>query len=218
MSEFDAAYFRRFYTDPKTRVTTPREMQARAALISAVLTSAQIPVRRILDAGCGIGLLKEPFVRLLPRARYTGLEHSTYLCKTYGWKRGSIESYAPPRPYDLVVCYDVLQYLGDRDAARAIRNFARLSRAALYVSALTVEDWRSHCDRSRTDADVHLRPAAWYAARLGRHFHHLGFGVWLRRGVRAILWEMERSTGCRAPSAPARRAPVRRRRRRPGDR
>src|ERR1700735_4386053 len=132
-----AAYFEKFYLSPSTRVTDAAEMRDRARLIGAVLAHAAIPVRRILDAGCGIGLLRAPFAQVLPRARYTGLDASEYLCGRYGWVRGSVADYVPRRPSDLVVCYDVLQYLDDREASRAIANLKRLTRAALYVSALT---------------------------------------------------------------------------------
>jgi len=188
---FDSAYFRKFYLDRKTRVVTRAEMRDRAALIAAILKHAQIPVRRILDAGCGIGLLRKPFAAILPRARYTGLEQSEYLCRKYGWSQGSIADYAARERFDLVVCYDVLQYLPDRDAARALRNLAQLSRAAVYMSALTREDWLHNCDRSRTDRAVHLRPGAWYRSRLRRYFRYLGFGVWIRKDVTAILWDLE---------------------------
>ncbi len=190
---FGPAYFRRFYLDRKTRVVSPEEMRGRAAVMVAILRQAQIPVRRILDAGCGIGLLRAPFAALLPRARYTGLEQSDYLCAEYGWTPGSVADYAARKPYDLVVCYDVLQYLGDRDAGRAIANFARLTQAALYVSALTLEDWRENCDRTRTDRAVHLRSGAWYRRRLQRHFRYLGFGIWILKSATAILWELERN-------------------------
>ena len=156
-ARFGAAYFKKFYLSPATRVTDVREMRTRARLIAAVLAHAAVPVRSILDAGCGIGLLRAPFAQVLPRARYLGLDASEYLCNRYGWVRGSIADHVPRRPSDLAVCYDVLQYLDDREAARAIANFKRLTRAALYVSALTREDWREHCDRERTDRSVHLR-------------------------------------------------------------
>jgi len=190
-ARFDSAYFRKYYLDRETRVVTQGEMRSRAGLIAAILRQAQIPVRRILDAGCGIGLLRKPFAEFLPRARYTGLELSDYLCKKYGWENGSVTDYAPSAPYDLVICYDVLQYLPDREAAQALVNLARLTRAVVYVSALTQEDWERNCDRSRTDRAVHLRPGSWYRRRLRRHFRYLGFGVWLRKDVVAILWDLE---------------------------
>jgi trans-aconitate methyltransferase len=190
---FDAAYFRKFYLNTVTRVTTPAEMRTRARLIAAILAQAAIPVRSILDAGCGIGLLRKPFAEVLPRARYAGLEASDYLCARFGWLHGSVVDYRPKQPADLAVCYDVLQYLDDRDATRALANFPRLTRKVLYVSALTREDWRENCDQALTDRAVHLRSGDWYRSRLKRHFRYLGFGVWARKDVTAILWDMERS-------------------------
>ena len=192
LNNFDAAFFRKFYLNKTTRVVTQEEMHARASLIAAALQHCQIPVRSILDAGCGIGLLRKPFAVMWPKARYTGLEASPYLCKRYGWMQGSVADFRTSQPFDLVVCYDVLQYLSDAQAARSIANFAALTRAALYVSALTTRDWRENCDRSRTDRAVHLRPGAWYRRRLQRSFRYVGFGLWLRKDVTAVLWEMER--------------------------
>jgi hypothetical protein len=189
---FDSAYFRKYYFDAATRVTTAPEMRGRARLIAAVLNHAGIPVRSILDAGCGIGLMRKPFAEAIPRARYRGLEASDFLCSRYKWIKGSVVDFAPRFRSDLVICYDVLQYLDDDDAARAVVNLARLTGAALYISALTREDWRDNCDRSRTDRSVHLRPGDWYRRRLRRRFNYLGFGVWLRKDVTAILWDLER--------------------------
>jgi trans-aconitate methyltransferase len=191
-SPFGPDYFRKFYLNPATRVVTAGEMRTRARLIAAILVQAAIPVRSILDAGCGIGLLRKPFAEVLPRARYHGLEASEYLCRRYGWTKGSVVDHVPSKPADLVVCYDVLQYLTDRDASRALANLANLSRAAVYVSALTREDWRDNCDRSKTDRAVHLRSGDWYRRRLRRNFRYHGFGVWLRNDVTAVLWDMER--------------------------
>jgi SAM-dependent methyltransferase len=188
--KFNRAYFRKFYLSPGTRVVSAAEMRTRARLIAALLAQAAIPVRSILDAGCGIGLLRKPFAQVLPRARYTGLDASEYLCERYGWTLGSVVDYARG-PSDLVVCYDVLQYLDDRAAARAIANLSRLARRALHFSALTREDWRENCDRRLTDRAVHLRPGEWYRRRLRRHFSYLGFGTWLRKGERPMLWDLE---------------------------
>jgi SAM-dependent methyltransferase len=189
---FDSAYFRKYYFDASTRVTSAAEMLARARLIAAVLRHAGIPVRSILDAGCGVGLLRKAFAKVLPRARYMGLEASDYLCARYRWTKGSVVDFAPRSRSDLVICYDVLQYLDDRAAARSVANLDKLTNAALYVSALTREDWRENCDQTRTDRAVHLRPGEWYRRRLRRRFNYLGFGVWVRKDVTAILWDMER--------------------------
>jgi len=219
MSDFGATFFRKFYLDPATRVTTPAQMRARAHLIASILRHTDVPVRRILDAGCGIGLLRSAFAEVLPRARYTGLEVSEYLCARYGWTRGSVVDFAARAPFDLVVCYDVLQYLPLAEARRALLNLAELSRAAVYFSALTAEDWALNCDRSRTDRDVHLRTGAWYRRLLQRSFYYLGFGVWIRRDVTTVVWELERAdAGAKVRPAPSRRAPrapARRRPRRP---
>jgi len=187
---FDKDYYRRFYFDSRTAVISKAEMRARARLIASYADHVGLPVRRILDAGCGIGLLRAPLVRAFPRATYTGLEYSQYLCERFGWTQGSLATFAAD-PFDLVVCYDVLQYLDDRTAARAIANLARLTRGVLYLSALTERDWRENCDRTRTDRDVNLRPASWYGARLRRNFRHVGVGFWIRRGAPLIPWEME---------------------------
>ena len=76
-------------------------------------------------------------------------------------------------------------------ANQRIVVFSRLTRAALYVSALTLEDWRQNCDRRRTDAAVHMRDGRWYRARLRRYFHEIGAGFWLRRGAPITVWELE---------------------------
>jgi SAM-dependent methyltransferase len=188
---FDREYYRRYYYDPRTAVTTRREMQARARLIAAFTEHVGLPVRRLLDAGCGTGLLRAPLRRLLPRAAYTGLETSAYLCSRYGWAHGRIEEYRGGAAFDLVICYDVLQYLDARAAARALSNFGRLCRGVLYFSALTRRDWEWNCDPVRTDSNVHLRAAQWYRLRLQRNFREIGAGFWLRRGTPLAVWELE---------------------------
>lgn len=188
---FDRDYYRRFYYDPRTAVTTRREMHARARLIAALTEHVGLPVRRILDAGCGTGMLRAPLERLLRKADYVGLETSAYLCTRYGWEQGRIEEYRSTGSFDLVICYDVLQYLDTRAATRALSNLGRLCRGVLYFSALTRRDWEWNCDRVRTDSNVHLRAARWYRLRLLRSFREIGAGFWLRRGAPLTVWELE---------------------------
>jgi len=191
-ARFGAEFYRRHYDNPRTAVTSRLEMARRGQFIAAFVNYLDLPIRTILDAGCGMGWLRAPLERGIPGARYLGLEASEYLCQRFGWQHGCIASHRARAPYDLVVCYDVLQYLGDRDAARAIANLGRVTRGALYFSALTHEDWEDNCDQSRTDREVTLRPAHWYRQRLARHFVPLGGGMHLRRGVPAHQWELER--------------------------
>jgi SAM-dependent methyltransferase len=192
-ASFDRAYYQRFYLNPKTAVVSRAEMTARARLIAAYTAHVGLPVRQVLDAGCGIGLLRAPLRRALPRAQYVGLEASEYLCERYGWEHGSIAHWRSATPFDLVICYDVLQYLNDKVAASALNNLGRLCRGVLYITALTTGDWRRNCDRSRTDRNVHLRSADWYRKRLSRQFRPVGAGFWIRRGAPLVTWELETS-------------------------
>jgi SAM-dependent methyltransferase len=188
---FDREYYRRFYVDGGTAVTSRAEVNARARRIAAWVDNNALPVRRLLDAGCGLGLLRAPLKRLLPQAEYTGLEGSEYLCERYGWMFGTIESFRPRERFDLVICYDVMQYLDDVAARRAIANFGRLCRGVLYFGALTRRDWLANCDRRRTDARVRLRSGRWYAKALRQQFRPIGAGFWIRRGAPLMVWELE---------------------------
>jgi 2-polyprenyl-3-methyl-5-hydroxy-6-metoxy-1,4-benzoquinol methylase len=188
---FGRDYYRRFYRDGRTSVTSRAEMAARANLIAAYTRHIGCPVASILDAGCGLGLMREPLLRALPGATYVGLEYSEYLCDRYGWVQGSLASYRPRKPFDLVVCFDVLQYLDDESAEKAMRNFARLCQGVLFFSALTRRDWRENADQSRTDRDVTMRTGAWYRKRLSRNFRPIGAGFWIRRNAPLVTWELE---------------------------
>jgi predicted TPR repeat methyltransferase len=201
-SRFGKAFYDRYYRNRRTRVVTKAEMSRRAALIVAFTRHVELPVRRILDAGCGLGLMQGPLLHGLPGARYTGLEPSDYLCERYGWERGSLATWTDRRPFDLVVCYDVLQYLDDGEAGLAMRALARLCSGVLHFSALTREDWRDYCDRRRTDRRVHMRGADWYLSRLRPAFINAGCGMFIRRGAPLHLWSLER-----LPLASGRRRP-----------
>ena len=191
MTSFDREYYKRFYYNARTAVTTRAEVKHRARMIAAHAEYIGLPVRRILDAGCGTGMLRAPLRRALPRAEYTGMETSEYLCERYGWDHGLIQSYRAAKPFDLVVCYDVVQYLDAPTARQALNNLARLCRGMLYFTALTKKDWEENCDQSRTDSQVHLRTAEWYRRGLRRYFHDLGSGFWLRHGVPLTVWDLE---------------------------
>ena len=175
---FDAAYYRRFYGDPRTRVADRASTDRLVTFVVAYVRFLGLPLRHVLDLGCGHGLWRAALRRRAPRARYHGVEVSAWLCRRFGWQRGSAVDYAPGHTFDLVVCQGVLQYLDDRGAAAAIDNLGRLARAALYVEALT-------------DGDVNLRPLDWYRRRLARSFVALGGGLFVRRDAGIATFELE---------------------------
>ncbi|HEY4368239.1 MAG TPA: class I SAM-dependent methyltransferase [Steroidobacteraceae bacterium] len=190
-NQFDAAFYQRFYGNKRTRVTTPAQMQRRAAAIAAFVKQLELPVKRILDAGCGLGLMRATLLKAFPGASYTGIEVSEHLCKQYGWKQASLADFRSRHRFDLIICYDVLQYLSDAAAIRALANLSRLCRGALHFHAPTEEDWEHNADLSCSDSDVRLRPAQWYRKRLARHFEPVGFGLHIRDGVPFVQWELE---------------------------
>jgi SAM-dependent methyltransferase len=191
-ASFDRAWYQRFYLDARTAVTTAAQTRARARLLAACLRYLDIPVRRILDAGCGVGALRRPLLRELPGATYLGVDASPYLCARHGWRQGTVQDLRVRGRFDLVICYDVLQYMDDRDARRAIGNLRRACRGALYFGALTREDWESNCDRSATDRTSWMRPGDWYRQELGRGFVPVGLGIWLHGRTKVSLWDLER--------------------------
>jgi SAM-dependent methyltransferase len=185
---FDAAYYARYYGELRLAAN----VETLVRFVSAYLDHLGVGVETILDFGCGQGFWRAPLERAYPSARYTGVELSEHACETHGWVRGSVVDHVHEPGADLVVCQGVLQYLSDAEARAAIRNLARHTRGALYLEALTREDWKFNCDQTATDGDVHLRPAAWYREQLRKQFKSCGGGLFLPRDSPVVLFELER--------------------------
>lgn len=190
---FDRAYYARFYENPKTRVTDCDQVDRLSGFVSAYLGYLGLGVRRVLDLGCGMGLWRAPLARAFPGARYQGVEYSSYLCERFGWTRGSVVDFAAKQPFDLVVCQGVLPYLSPAEARLGIANLARLCRGALYLEAVTSEDFREGVvDKQRTDPGMRLRSRAFYLRALAPHFVNVGGGVFLARSAELPLYALER--------------------------
>ena len=194
VSQFDRSYYQRFYLDPKTRVTDQSAIDRLGDFVCSCLQYLPVTVTRALDLGCGIGLWRGVLKRHFPSASYQGVEFSEYLCEQYGWQQGSVVDYRSRVRFDLVICQGVLPYLGARDAKRAIDNLATLCRGALYLEAVTQDDYdEGVIDRRRTDPAMQLRSAAWYRRALAPHFVAVGGGVWVARRAKVALYALERA-------------------------
>ena len=189
MEKFDEAYYARYYEDPDTRAVSPEEQQRQVQFIAAYLRYLQVPVKTGIDVGCGVGEMLRACQREFPGAKWRGVEYSEYLCESYGWLRGSVVN-TRVKPADLVICSDVLGYLNKTDCKGAIKNLARMTNNALYLSVLTSDDL-DICDQDITDMSQKLRPAEWYKDLLNKHFVSVGGGLFLKRPLTAAVWKIE---------------------------
>lgn len=193
---FDEAYYQRFYFDKKTSVVDPQHMERLGTFVSSYLKYLRVPVQRVLDVGCGIGLWKGIIEQHFPGASYQGVEFSPYLCERFGWQQGSVVDYAASAPFDLVICQGVLPYLNPSDLKAALLNLGRLSKGALYVEAVSREDYEQDIiDEDLTDNRVFRHRAELYRRGLRQGFVEVGGGVWLSREAEVPMFALEHVGG-----------------------
>ena len=171
---FGKNYYDRYYRDAATQVASQESVHVLADFACSYLTHIGQPVERVIDLGCGLGFWRAAIRKHFPDASYVGVEYSEYLCEAYGWTQGSATDFKTRRKADLLICQGVLQYLPDDACEQAIENFAKLSRGALYLEALTLRDWQENVDQEATDGDVYLRTGEWYQERLAEDFRNCG--------------------------------------------
>lgn len=189
---FDEAYYQRYYHDPHTRVVDAEQMRRLGEFVASYLAHLRLPVRRVLDMGCGIGLWRDTVAQRFPGASYLGVEYSEHLCQRYGWSRGSVVDWRADEPFDLVICQGVLAYLNPSDLRRALANLDRLCRGALYLEAVTLEDYeRDAIDLELSDPRLYRHRAALYRRGLTPHFRAAGGGLWLSRRAPVPLLALE---------------------------
>lgn len=183
-----------FTLTKKTSVVDPAHVARLAAFVCSYLQYVRVPVRRVLDVGCGIGLWRDAIAQQFPAASYQGVEYSAYLCERYGWARGSVTDWQPVdgQPFDLVICQGVLPYLNPADLKRALANLGSLSRGGLYIEAVAKEDYdRDIIDDTLTDPRLFRHRADVYRRGLKPRFTELGGGVWLSNRCDVPLFALE---------------------------
>ncbi len=191
--KFDEAYYRRWYGDARTRAFTKADKDIRAGFVVSYMKLLKMPLRSVVDVGCGLGHWREALLKLKPGLSYTGVEYSAIMAKRFGWVESSAADYAPRRQFDLVISQAVLQHMDDADCARAIDNMGAYARGALYLEVLTREDWSSGMiDKKYTEKHAYLRSRAWYVKRLGKYFTQAGGGLFVAKSAGVSLLDMER--------------------------
>ena len=189
---FDEAYYQRYYFDKKTSVVDPQHLARLGTFVCSYLQYLRVPVRRVLDVGCGVGLWREQLQRHFPDVHYHGVEYSDYLCQRYGWTHGSVVDFRSQEPYDLVICQGVLPYLNKADLQAALSNLGSLCRGALYLEAVTREDYEhGTLDEDLTDPRLLRHRAQLYRRGLADHFRSLGGGLWLSHKAEVPMFELE---------------------------
>ena len=193
---FDEAYYQRYYFDKKTSVVDPAHTERLGAFVCSYLQYLRVPVQRVLDVGCGIGLWQGMVARHFPAAHYQGVEFSPYLCERYGWQQGSVVNYTASAPFDFVICQGVLPYLSPPDLKAALHNLGQLCQGALYVEAVAREDYEQDIiDEDLTDHRIFRHRADLYRRGLAESFVELGGGLWLSRRAGLPLFALEHVDG-----------------------
>jgi SAM-dependent methyltransferase len=191
-SDFDAAYYERFYERRATRVQGPKEVAHLAKGITGVIDWLGGRIETVLDVGAGTGLWRDWFAAHRPGAAYRSVDVSPYACERYGHEWRDIARWKARGRFDLVVCQGVLPYLDERDAEAAIDNLGAMTRGFLYLEAVTDLDLATVCDRELTDPAMKPRRGAWYRERLAPHYVPLALGLWMSKRFDAQLYELER--------------------------
>ena len=177
LAQFDAKYYRRFYRDAATAVITKAEARAEVGFVLAYCAYVGLEIRRFADVGAGTGWWAREFTRQRPRCRdVETYDASPYAARLYGHREVSIEKLGG-RPADLVVCRDVLRYVGDADAREGIARLARKCRGVLYLHVLTSDD---EVDEPASDMSGRLRSKRWYLKELAAAgFRNAGSGLFV---------------------------------------
>lgn len=190
-SRFDEKYFDRYYG--KRAVRTTSEVAHLATAVHEMVSWWGGSINSVLEIGAGPGHWSDWYRTFHPDVRVLSTDVSEHACRHYGHEQRDISEWTPRRQYDLVICMDVLQYLDNTSATRALQNLSSATKICLYFDALTNFDARHTVDRSATDLNAHLRSGDWYQRHLARDFTRVGAGLWVKKTSGIVLHELERA-------------------------
>ena len=165
LKRYDERYFERWYRGARTRVHSPDDVERKAHLaVAAAEFMLGRDIVSVLDVGAGEGAWQPILRRLRPAARYLGVEPSEYAVRKFGARRGlvhgtmdALREAGVRGRFDLVVCADVLNYVGSTVMRQGIGQIAAHLRGVAYLELYTSED-----ELTGDLQSIDLRPPAYY--------------------------------------------------------
>ncbi|TDR48387.1 methyltransferase family protein [Tahibacter aquaticus] len=145
---YDRAYFDKWYRDDNHRVIS-RDVLSRKVAMAVAMAEHYLgrPIRNVLDVGCGEGAWHAPLHALRPDAHYLGLDASEYAISRWGRSRnlrlatfGQLAELRFDQRFDLIVCADVMHYLGRGELLRGLPGIVDQLEGLAYIEVYTSKD------------------------------------------------------------------------------
>ena len=193
---YDASYFQRWYRESGVGVGR-RPFVARKVRLAVAAAEYLLgrPLRSVLDVGCGEAPWRALLRELRPRVRYTGVDGSEYAVRRFGRSRGirlarvgDVGRIGLRGPFDLVVCADVLHYVGTAEVREGLAAMHALCGGVAFLEAFTSAD-AIEGDRA---AFQRRSPAAYRTLFRAAGFVPLGLHLHATRGLARTLVALER--------------------------
>ncbi len=195
--QYDAAYFEKWYRDPRHRVKTPAEFTRQVEFVLHMAEWVlQRPLRSVLDVGCGEGQWGVALRRQRPALAYVGVDPSEWAVSRHGARRGllqgsitDLDALLPAdASYDLVLSVGMLNYLSAATLRDGLRQVARRTGGVAYLELF------AQGDELEGDTDwPRPKPAAWYRTLLATSgFTPLGLHCYVTRAEADRVAALER--------------------------
>jgi SAM-dependent methyltransferase len=192
---YDRGYFDRWYRHSRQALfhleMLPRRVQLAVSVAEYLL---ERPIRSVLDVGCGEGRWRPLLAQVRPAIQYVGVDSSEYVVRRFGKRRnirlgrlGTLDRVGLKGRFDLVICSDVLHYVGLEEARRGLKAIARRLGGIAFMELYTSGD-----ETVGDDEDFQPRSRATYL-RLFREagLVHLGLHCYAGRSLRDRVADME---------------------------
>lgn len=161
--QYDRAYFDHWYRERGGGSAATLRRKVALAVATAEYYLGR-PLRNVLDVGCGEAPWRAPLRALRPGLDYRGLDPSPYVVERFGARRriglarfGQLAQLRFEQRFDLIVCADVLHYVGAAELHAGLSGFGELMRGVAFIEVFTRSD--------DIDGDRHgfvARSAGWY--------------------------------------------------------